>query len=86
MLSFDHEHVYILGWTALQHAEEEGHSDLKEVFDKAPTRASWDIQGSTRKEKQFIRHLFYRTRLIFMVTFAIYLLPYYNIIMGNNCS
>lgn len=42
----------IRGWTALQHAEEEGHSDLKEVFDKAPTRASWDIQGSTLDRKK----------------------------------
>jgi len=31
------------------HALTEKHEEIQEVFDKAPTRASWDIPGGTCK-------------------------------------
>ena len=36
---------FFLGRKALDYALHEGHNEIKRIFEKAPTRASWDLQN-----------------------------------------
>lgn len=36
---------FSLGRKALDYAMDEGHNEIKRIFEKAPTRASWDLQN-----------------------------------------
>lgn len=47
----DRNFTDVQGRKALDYAMDEGHNEIKRIFEKAPTRASWDLQNDIGKPK-----------------------------------